>query len=315
MRMHTVRVPTPFPVGPVNVILIAEDPITLIDTGPKTSEALEALRSSIEALGLRLSDIRRIVLTHAHLDHAGQAERLRRLTGAVVYAHRWEAERLGQVPDASRDPVLFASLGVPARVVEEFNAVWEYLSTMVDPISELPSLDDGDELPFEKGALTIIHTPGHTPGHICLFHPGQRALIAADTVLKRITPNPILNRDPRQPDRRFLSLPAFLESLDRLGQIAPALVYTGHGEEVDDYHAYHRMIVTQARNRQRELLQVMGEGTATAWELSLRLFPHTGSQQRFLALSETIAHLDWAVEEGKVVRENRNGVEYFWRRA
>lgn len=315
MRIHVVRIPTPFPVGPVNAILVGEDPITLIDTGPKTSEAWEALRSQIEALGLRLGDIKRIVLTHAHLDHAGQAERLRRLTGATVYAHPWEADRLGQVPDASRDPTLFAALGVPARVVDEFNAVWDHLNTMVDPISGLPALDDGDELAFEKGSLAIVHTPGHTPGHICLFHRAQRTLIAADTVLKRITPNPILNHDPRQPGRRFPSLAAFLRSLDRLRHLAPALVYTGHGEEVDDYEAYYQTIVQHARQRQRELLQLMGDGAATAWEFSLRLFPQAGGQQRFLALSETIAHLDWAVGEGTVVCEKRNGVEYFWRRA
>lgn len=219
------------------------------------------------------------------------------------------------MPDASRDPTLFAALGVPARVVDEFNAVWDHLNTMVDPISGLPALDDGDELAFEKGSLAIVHTPGHTPGHICLFHRAQRTLIAADTVLKRITPNPILNRDPRQPGRRFPSLAAFLRSLDRLRHLAPALVYTGHGEEVDDYEAYYQTIVQHARQRQRELLQLMGDGAATAWEFSLRLFPQAGGQQRFLALSETIAHLDWAVGEGTVVCEKRNGVEYFWRRA
>lgn len=313
MRIHTVRIPTPFPVGPVNAILVVEDPITLIDTGPKTAEALDALRLQIEALGLRLGDIQRIVLTHAHLDHAGQAERLRRLTGATVYAHPWEAERLGHVPDASRDPALFAALGVPPRVVDEFNTVWDYLNTMVDPVPDIPVLEDGDELPFEKGSLTIVHTPGHTPGHICLFYAAQRTLIAADTVLKRITPNPILNGHPRQPGRRFPSLAAFVQSLDRLRHLAPVLVYTGHGEEVDDYEAYYRTIVTHAQERQRELLHVMGDGAATAWELSLRLFPQAGSQQRFLALSETVAHLDWAVEKGAVVCENRNGVEYFMR--
>ena len=77
MKIVPISVPTPFYVGPVNCYLIAEDPVTLIDTGPKTKEAVEALREGLRRARFRVSDIRRIVLTHAHEDHCGLARSLR----------------------------------------------------------------------------------------------------------------------------------------------------------------------------------------------------------------------------------------------
>ena len=80
MRIIPISVPTPFYIGPVNVYLIAEDPLTIIDTGPKTKEAIDALRAGLRSAGFLVSDLRRIVLTHAHEDHCGLARAVRRLT-------------------------------------------------------------------------------------------------------------------------------------------------------------------------------------------------------------------------------------------
>jgi len=91
MKIIPISVPTPFYIGPVNVYLIAEDPITIIDTGPKTKEAVTALRDGLRVNGFRVSDIRRIVLTHAHEDHCGLARSLRdEAKNAEVLVHEWE---------------------------------------------------------------------------------------------------------------------------------------------------------------------------------------------------------------------------------
>src|SRR5712692_5715410 len=101
MKIIPISLPTPFYIGPVNVYLIAEDPITIIDTGPKTKEAVEALRAGWRAEGFLVSDIRRIVLTHAHEDHCRLARSLRdEAKNAEVLIHDWETGhrvgRLGQ---------------------------------------------------------------------------------------------------------------------------------------------------------------------------------------------------------------------------
>ncbi|HMJ07638.1 MAG TPA: MBL fold metallo-hydrolase, partial [Pyrinomonadaceae bacterium] len=77
MNIVQLSIPTPFYVGDVNVYLIKEDPITLIDVGPKTPEAAKSLREQLTRNGVQIADIRRIVLTHAHEDHCGLAKQVR----------------------------------------------------------------------------------------------------------------------------------------------------------------------------------------------------------------------------------------------
>jgi glyoxylase-like metal-dependent hydrolase (beta-lactamase superfamily II) len=73
MKIIPLSIPTPFYVGDVNVYLIKEEPLTLVDVGPKTKEASDALRDKLRKNGVQITDIRRIVLTHAHVDHCGLA--------------------------------------------------------------------------------------------------------------------------------------------------------------------------------------------------------------------------------------------------
>src|SRR5437867_13426735 len=89
MNIVPIALPTPFYIGPVNVYLIKEDPVTIIDTGPKTMDAVDALRAGLRRAGLTIVDIRRIVLTHAHEDHCGLARTIRdEAKDAEVFVHK-----------------------------------------------------------------------------------------------------------------------------------------------------------------------------------------------------------------------------------
>src|ERR1044072_6033739 len=91
MKIIPIALPTPFYIGAVNVYVVKEDPITLIDTGPKTRDAVDALRAGLRKNGMTTGDIRRIVLTHAHEDHCGLARSLRdEAKDAEVVVHDWE---------------------------------------------------------------------------------------------------------------------------------------------------------------------------------------------------------------------------------
>jgi len=87
LTIHPISIPTPFPVGPVNAYLLPEEPVTLVDTGPKTAAARAALEQGLAAAGVPLRAVRRIILTHGHTDHFGLAATLVAETGATVYAH------------------------------------------------------------------------------------------------------------------------------------------------------------------------------------------------------------------------------------
>src|SRR5205085_10254070 len=95
MNIIRLSIPTPFYVGDVNVYLIKEDPLTLIDVGPKTDAAAKALREKLAANGVTFADVRRIVLTHAHEDHCGLAKRVRdEAKDAEIFVHEWETGHL-----------------------------------------------------------------------------------------------------------------------------------------------------------------------------------------------------------------------------
>src|SRR6266704_3263299 len=192
MKIIPIILPTPFYIGPVNVYLIKDDPITLIDTGPKTKETVDVLRAGLRNAGISISDIRRIVLTHAQEDHCGLARSLRdEAKDAQVFVHGWETgHRAGRL-EHEENLRLLTQAGVPAEEIGVMRRLYESVRSYADSLEDdhCSELNDGDEIEFATGVLRVVHTPGHTPGSCSFIREADRTVIAGACVLKRITPN------------------------------------------------------------------------------------------------------------------------------
>ncbi len=313
MRIEKLVIPTPFPVGPINIYLVVEDPLTLVDTGPKTEEALAALRQQLHQLGFAIKDIQRIILTHTHEDHCGLAATIQQESGARVYVHEWEYKNISEHRQTRVDRNLLLHAGVPSEELEAMAGRYELIHHYADAVADVEAYRDEQEFVFASGSLRVVHTPGHTPGSCCLLREANRLMLTGDTVLKTITPNPVLNADPIDPRRRFPSLGEYLVSLARIRDLAPTLLKTSHGGDVTDYEEHFHRSIKQIQERQNKVIGFTPKQGVTAWEMSKLLFPKVDNLNRFLATSEAIAHLDLAVAEGKLRMEKRGNVEFYLR--
>jgi glyoxylase-like metal-dependent hydrolase (beta-lactamase superfamily II) len=145
--------------------IVGNDGVTLIDTGYAGS--LPRIRSALADLGRTVDDVRRVVCTHGHPDHAGGARAFADL-GIEVFIHPADAVNLEiGFTDAIRHP----SRG-------------RIFAAMTPPLPTFTPLAAGDRLPV-LGGLDVIHTPGHTPGSVCLFAPIPGVLFVGDVLQRR----------------------------------------------------------------------------------------------------------------------------------
>ncbi|MFE2428096.1 MBL fold metallo-hydrolase [Streptomyces sp. NPDC059373] len=212
--METVQVTTdiwllPFPVGQVYIVR-QPGGYALVDTGPAGSEA--AILQAIHELGGAPEDVREIVLTHAHEDHAGSAAALAAATGARVLAGAADA-------DAVR-----GRAAVPPPVLEPWELpIWERVSALGLPAAPAARVDrelaDGDQLDW---GARVFHVPGHTPGSIALHLPAAGVLFTGDTIsFAEGRPRPgVFNNDREQ----------VLAGYARLAALDTDTACFGHGE-------------------------------------------------------------------------------------
>jgi glyoxylase-like metal-dependent hydrolase (beta-lactamase superfamily II) len=305
-------VPTPFPVGPVNVYLLEGQPLTLVDVGPRTSEAMAALNRGLQALGYSLSQIEQVVITHAHHDHFGQARDVLEISGATLLSFRenryplehfetWWEQRIDFVAD------LMLEEGAPPDSLAEMEVIRGF-AQFAASVSPVEPLDDNEELPMGGRIWRALHNPGHARGQLCFYDERERLLISGDHLLRDITANPVLETPRPGMTERPRSLPDYIDSLKRIRELDVEMVLPGHGEAVYDHRALVDEILMHHQVRAALILQLLRERDRTVYELGVALF---GGQlpgvELFLVMSEVIGHLDVLELQGKITRVEKDG--------
>ena len=310
--IHLISIPTPFPVGPVNVYLLEGDPLTLLDAGPLTDEAREALQTGLGGLGYALRDVEQLVITHAHHDHFGQARRVVEESGATLLSSRentypleefdtWWEDRMAFVAD------LVIKEGAPAESLGEIDVIRD-IGQYAVPVAELTPLDDGDEVRMGGATWQALHTPGHALGHLCFYQGESRLLLSGDHLLRDITSNPVLETPRRGMRERPRSLPDYIQSLHRVRDLDVERALPGHGAPVHDHREHIDSILAHHAVREALILQILREGDRTVYELGVALFGgELPGVELFLVMSEIIGHLDILELEGKIRHLEQDG--------
>lgn len=320
--VHRLRIPLAgSPLQHLNAyVLPGREGHLLIDTGWNRDDAFEALQGQMEALGLSLGDVSTIVLTHMHLDHCGLVERVRRASGAVVGIHAVESRLMGrshhQVRDyAHRTAERLRQSGMEDGVGGVPEEVVRRMRSLAAPFEADFTLEEGQVLQHDDFALRVVWTPGHSPGHMCLYEAGRRLLFAGDHVLERITPNVGLF-----PHSGGNPLGSYLASLEKLESLGVDLVLPGHGEPFRGLVGRARELKEHHAFRGRELMELLAQegGRQTPFKLAQLTTWHSGgrpvSWQRLpaldqrLAIFETMAHLEAMSRDGALRRWEESGV-------
>ncbi len=283
------RLTLPLPTGPKHVHCYLVDG-TLFDTGLGLGDAPWGLVA-----------VERIAITHFHPDHVGGAAAAAAATGAPVFQGGLDyaqCERVWGSKDwPERMAAWFTRHGVPAPVVDDLieqgHAFAPFIRYALDP--EL--LYEGSEL----DGWSVVELPGHADGHLGFLRDG--VLIAGDHLLQKISPAVGL-----YPESRPDPLGDYLASLQRTVELAPRVVYPGHGEPIHDAAARARELVAHHHERLDVAAAALSAEPQTAYDVSLTVFgAELSPTQRRFVVAETLSHLERLVREGRGARAGDGG--------
>ena len=306
--LYRIPVFTPFDTPQTNVYVLRGDRIGLVDTGLRHPKARDDLLGGLRSLGVRHEHVEVVVVTHAHVDHAGMACDF---TGAEILIGRRDAHKVRDFPGHLRAYAaamrrLTEPWGVPGFLADSVEDLFTDMINMGGSVPHVGELVQGGILSGLGPDLEVHELPGHTEGLVALFRAADGVLLSSDHLLAEITPNPGLYVEGTSPPRSGLA--DYIRSLDTLRRLPVARVLPGHGapfggaqeriEEIEAHHEARLEVVRKAAGRGRSV-----------FEISAHMFPHVRAEHAFLALREVYGHVEILLEQGRLARRMEGSVE------
>jgi glyoxylase-like metal-dependent hydrolase (beta-lactamase superfamily II) len=319
------RMPLPLPVtslGHINSYLVKGDNgHLLIDTGWNTTESFDSLKKQLAELGISGSEISQIVVTHVHPDHYGLAGKLKKLFSATLYFHHLEKDFIETRYVHMEELILelgrwLERNGVPPERLAELTQASLPLLKFVTPTMPDTTLYGGEVINCGDFSLNVLPTPGHAPGHICLYEPARKLLFSGDHILPTITPHVGLH-----PQSGSNPLGDYLDSLEQLKELDVEIALPGHEQPFTGFRERVEGILHHHHLRNAEILAAINSRAKTAFELSTEItwlhdvngvgWYRLGSWDRRMAILETLAHLEAMRTAGELEKFNRDDILYY----
>lgn len=313
------RTEIPLPKSPLkwlnSYIIRGGDRFLIIDTGFNCEECLSEMNANLSKLGVDLNKTD-IFVTHLHVDHMGLAGTLATDSSRVFFNEK-EAKQISSLRDDWMaywgkivDVYVANGFTEGARTSMESHPAHKYgLKRTID----FTIVKEGDSIDIGDFHFKCVATPGHSPGHISLYEPNKKILVAGDHILFDITPNiaPWLEMDD--------SLGQYLASLEKIDTFDVKIVLPGHRRLVHDLHQRVKELKEHHRQRLNEVLVALGEGEKNilqiapriSWDITAKTWEEFPPPQKWFAFGETMAHVKYLEGKGKVRRKNQNGTITF----
>lgn len=316
------RLPMPIPghsLGGACAYLVHDrEGYLLIDAGMDVPACREALAAHVSGIGVPFSALRTIVVTHGHADHGGQAPGLRERSGAPIWLHRRDAPLVSRerpVDAADPDGLVdwLARYGFPP---EEAEGARRSVGGALGPVHlyEPDRLLDGGET-FAAGPyrFEVIWTPGHTPGHVCIYEATRRLVLTGDHLFGRAAPNVRL-----MPYSPLDMMRQYIDSLRRIGELPAERGLPGHGEPFERVAERAELVVRHQLSRREHLRGLMLERPRTAYELAQVVWGPGArttwdtfhARLRRNAALTLAAHLELLALDGEIARQDDGTVAF-----
>lgn len=308
--------PVPIPDNPLHYVLLyvleLPDGLLMLDAGWDAPESWSAVERGLARVGGGVAMVKGVLVTHIHPDHYGLAGRIREVSGAWIGLHPADADliadRYEDVDDLlERNGGWLREAGVPDADIGELRDASLEVLRFVRAARPDRLVEDGDLLRLPGWELRAIHTPGHTPGHLCFHEERTGTLFTGDHVLPRITPNV-----SKHPQSTADPLGDFIDSLERLRHFGDIVGCPAHEWRFDGLRTRLDSLIAHHGERLDEIEQRFLLGAETVWEVASVLSWSRGwdrvrGHMRRAALGETHAHIVRLERTGRVERRSADG--------
>ncbi len=305
---RAIVIPTPWDVGPVAAYLFPDEPVTLVDSGVDTDDGKAALTRALGKSGLTPSDVKRVLVTHAHTDHFAGAIWIQKESGCEAFVHPADYAMATNPDWEQTERQIFPTLGFSPEEVDRFFEgdpyEWRY--------PDFTPYEENAIFSLKGAELRIEHHPGHTPGHVWIVDDTSGAIFVGDYVLANHPTNAGLERDLGHPSGRAQLLEHYNTGLRELMKRETPALFPAHGPPIIDHADLIAKRLRKTDRRTQGVLDGLSEfGPVTPIALGRKLY-RDRIDNNWEVVADLIGRLDLLVSQGRATsRMGEDGAWYF----